>query len=124
MRHTGTVLVVEDDELLSELLHAGLRSAGYTVLDAADRDTAAELLAARPEIQVMVCDITMPGECSGAELMQRAKSREPAVRVVGISGYPADRVPDNQANSADEFLGKPFALSMLADCVCRQLKKR
>ncbi len=83
---TPRVLVVEDEILLRLDLAEELRAHGYAVIEAASADEAREILAARPEVDVVLTDVQMPGTMDGVALARLIGERWPAVKVVVISG--------------------------------------
>jgi len=114
-----TVLLVDDDPLLRELLEQALVGAGHTVLTAADGVQA--LAIARTEgcrIALVVTDILMP-EMDGLELASRLAELDPAPPVLFISGLGSavlDRIPG-------PLLEKPFRPDQLLNTVERMLKE-
>jgi PAS domain S-box-containing protein len=115
-----TVLLVEDDSTLRELLAELLRSAGYDVLEAIDSDMGLRLAGHTPSLQVLVTDMVMPGR-SGAELARLLRALHPDLRLVLMSGYSES---DEGATAAMElgalFLRKPFSNKILLQGI-RQL---
>ena len=105
-----TLLLVEDEATVRELVHELLVREGYTVLEAADGVAALAVAARHPgPIHMLVTDVVMPG-MSGGELASRFLRERPGVRVLYISGYSDDaivRAGISQADSA--FLQKPFS---------------
>ncbi len=88
----ATVLIVEDNEMVRELLVSGLAGDGATVLAADNPAQALRLLEEYPDsVDIMVTDVVMPG-MSGRTLADRVKAERPALQVVFMSGYTADVV--------------------------------
>jgi two-component system cell cycle sensor histidine kinase/response regulator CckA len=117
-RGSETVLVVEDEDGVRELMQAWLESHGYRVLTAGN---GVEALRACEDfagpIDLVVADIVMPA-MGGPALVRRLKPTRPGLKVMFISGY-ADGTPGDR-DLLDEptmFLQKPFALSALVDKV-------
>jgi two-component system cell cycle sensor histidine kinase/response regulator CckA len=112
------VLLVEDEDAVRKLGEKALSSAGFTVLSAPDGEAALAALddAGRP-IDVLVSDVVMPG-IDGPTLVRMVRERDPAVRVVLISGY-ADAALGNQFELGEQirFLPKPFAVADLLSTV-------
>jgi two-component system, cell cycle sensor histidine kinase and response regulator CckA len=82
-----TLLLVEDEAAVRELLAEALRNQGYRVLRAADGEEALE--AARRiegDLHLLVTDVIMPG-MSGQMLAQRLAAERPGLRVLFVSGY-------------------------------------
>ena len=105
-----TILAVEDEPALRELVQVVLESAGYRVLLAADGRSALALFEEHgDEIDLLLTDMVMPGGITGGELAAQLKTRKPGLPVVFTSGYSADLMGDS-APRADEidFLQKPY----------------
>jgi CheY-like chemotaxis protein len=105
---TATVLLVEDDDAVRQFAEEVLREAGHLVLAAADSNEALEL-ASRDTVRVdvLVTDVVMPG-LNGIELADRLERSMPWLRVLFMSGYPADIDVTTSANGRRQFIGKPF----------------
>jgi signal transduction histidine kinase/ActR/RegA family two-component response regulator len=104
-----TVLLVEDNDMVREMLVQGLTDDGATVLPAANADAALRLLAAdaRP-IDFLLTDVMMPG-MNGRQLADRVRAERPGVRVVFMSGYAPDEVlRQNVLDDRVAFVQKPF----------------
>lgn len=104
-----TVLLVEDDHSVRNLLATALEHQGYRVLTATHGGEALALAAAFPTtIHLLITDVVMP-EMSGPDLATRLRAVRPEVRVVFISGYTDDALSThNIAELGDSFLQKPF----------------
>ncbi|MDB5406679.1 MAG: sensory box protein [Rhodospirillales bacterium] len=114
------ILFVEDDDDIREMALAFLRTAGFRVHDAADGEAALALLAAEPP-DLLITDLVMPGRIDGFELARRAIARQPALKVLYVSGYP-ERIRQNEGLVArGELLKKPFRLTALQQAVEHQL---
>jgi PAS domain S-box-containing protein len=88
----ATILLVEDDAAVRMLIARTLRSRGYAVLEASSGPAALEIAADPPmAIDVLLTDIVMPG-MNGRELAERLITKQPALRVMFTSGYPADAI--------------------------------
>ena len=109
-----TVLLVEDERALRDLLREVLADNGYSVLVARDGQEALRLAAAYTgAIQVMVTDIVMPN-LSGPEVADFVTLARPEMKVLFISGYSDETVARNaSAGPGRDFLGKPFGLESL-----------
>jgi|GEM_PF-871682 len=110
-----SVLLAEDEDVVLSMGVEILEGLGYAVL-AADSPAAALRLAGEYDgpIDLLITDIIMPG-MNGRELAERVQALRPAIKVLYISGYPADYISD-RAVLADgvHFLQKPFSLRSLA----------
>jgi PAS domain S-box-containing protein len=111
-----TVLVVEDNEMVREMVREMLVGYGYTVLTAADASRAIEVVSGhRGHINLLVSDVVMPG-MSGPELFEQLVVRIPDLRVVYISGYPMN--PSIRGGTLEEevnYLEKPFTAEALLE---------
>ena len=114
----GTVLVVEDDELVRRSLNDILAGKGYRVLQA--RNTReAELVGRTHEgaIDLVLTDLVLPG-LSGPELVEKLRADRPGMQVLYISGYREDddRVR-RLVDAGKAFFPKPFTASAIAEKV-------
>ena len=112
---TETVLLVEDEGALRELVHECLVAFGYAVLEAGSPAVALEL-AERHDgpIHLLVTDVVMPG-MGGAELARRVTALRPGAKVLFVSGYTDDAVVrEGVAADSLTFLQKPFTADALA----------
>ena len=108
----NTVLVVEDEPTVRDLVERYLRTAGYDVLVASDPLNALELARTRT-IDLLVTDVVMP-VMGGDVLAQRLRELQPTVRVLYISGYPDDaRTEGVPRVSNSVLLPKPFTPQVL-----------
>ena len=108
-RGTGTVLVVEDEQMLRGLVRSVLEKFGYRVLDAPDAEQALSLIEdTAASIDLLITDVVMPG-MSGPELARQALRLRPTLRVLYMSGYTDDVVLQHgMLESTASFIGKPF----------------
>jgi len=110
-----TVLVVEDQEALRQLLARLLTAAGYRVLTAANGVEALRASAAHDgAVHLVLTDVVMP-EMGGLELTASLRARHPGLRVLFMSGYTEEAVARHGVlDPARNFLGKPFTAADLA----------
>ncbi len=104
-----TILVVEDEEALRNLLTELLQSYGYTVLQAEDGISGLETFTRhRGEIKAVITDMGLP-RMSGQDLFTRIRSIDPSARVVLASGYLDPELKSHLFNlGAKAFLQKPY----------------
>jgi two-component system OmpR family response regulator len=110
--HGVRILVVDDEEYITDLIAVGLRFVGFDVDTAADgRDALAKIVATRPDLVVL--DISMPG-LDGREVVRRLRRDGVATPVVFLTARdaPADRVKGLHLG-ADDYVTKPFGLEEL-----------
>jgi CheY-like chemotaxis protein len=111
-----TVLVVEDDTLISELIQRVLKEAGYNIVQATNgREAMNLLLEYTGPLDLVLTDIVMP-EMSGRELVRHLKVRWSHLKVMCMSGYTDQTVQRHGIlEQCDHFLQKPFTPSMLLE---------
>jgi len=113
-----TVLVVEDDAAVREIVTQFLRGAAYHVLEARDSEEGMALVRKDPRvIDLLVTDIVLPG-VSGPELAGQIRVFAPQMRTLFISGYPSDSVGGPKS---PVFLAKPFSRAAFLQAVRRAL---
>jgi PAS domain S-box-containing protein len=119
---TETVLVVEDQDGIRDIVRESLRRNGYNVLIAVDGNQALEMANAYPDpIHLLVTDLVMPN-IGGRELAQRLTPLRPGMKVLFMSGYSEHSALDIEAaGHAATILQKPFSLDALARNVRRVL---
>lgn len=107
-RATETVLIVEDEAAVRNLVRAVLERKGYAVLVAPDGAAALELVEKHAGvIDVLLTDVVMPG-MSGCDLAVLVTARRPKVKVIFMSGYTAGITTKLGAEGGPAFLSKPF----------------
>jgi CheY-like chemotaxis protein len=110
-----TILLVEDEDSVRQLVRETLESRGYRVLEAANGNAGLALAANHPEpIHLIITDVVMPG-LSGHELALQLIVARPGIKVLYLSGYAQDAFPSTTAvESPKPFLQKPFTLQSLS----------
>jgi two-component system cell cycle sensor histidine kinase/response regulator CckA len=121
----GTILLVEDEEGLRALNARGLRSRGYTVVEAENGVEAMEVLDEQGgAIDLVVSDVVMP-EMDGPTLLRAMREKNPDIKFIFVSGYAEDAfeksLPEGQQF---DFLPKPFTLSQLVAAVKETMTKQ
>src|SRR5262245_6764853 len=111
----GTVLLVEDEDLVRALAKRVLESRGYRVFATPSAAEALDLHARAPEpVDLVVTDVVMPG-LGGRQLAERLRARQPGLRVLFMSGYTTDEVLRQGIQEEEEhFIQKPFTPDGLA----------
>jgi len=118
-----TVLLVEDEESVRELVRVTLTSRGYKVLEAADGEAGLRLAEeTKGPIDILVTDVVMPG-IGGRELAKKLTALRPGISVLFLSGYTEDAIVTQGAlKPGTAFLQKPFTLQNLAKKVREVLR--
>ncbi len=113
-----TVLLVEDDEKVREMATRVLEGFGYTVLTAPDGQRGLDTFRRhRATVDLLITDVVMP-RMSGPDLVEKARSLRPDVKVLYVSGYTASERPRAlRQTTTQPFLAKPFTASRLAQKV-------
>ena len=100
-----TILVVDDQDVVRDVIRLTLEDAGYTVIEAASPMRALELARVDANIDLLVTDVVMP-EMDAFELADRISSKLPGVRILYTSGY-------TDAAAEGPFIQKPFTPAQL-----------
>jgi PAS domain S-box-containing protein len=111
------ILLVEDDEEVREAMQGALAEAGHRVYTAAEGEAALAILANGEALDLMLCDVALPGRMNGLEIAAAARRHRPGLRIVLASGYGADALGDTELGEAFEVLAKPFSQAELLHCV-------
>jgi two-component system, cell cycle sensor histidine kinase and response regulator CckA len=113
--NSETVLVVEDEPSLREMIVTILERFGFKPIQAATADEAEDIVAARAdEVDLVVTDVMLRGE-GGHELAETLQVIKPGLRTVFISGHSLESLADRDIIvPADAFLEKPFTPAQLA----------
>jgi two-component system cell cycle sensor histidine kinase/response regulator CckA len=115
----GTILLVEDEDGLRSLNARGLRSRGYSVIEASNGVEAMEALEQKNgAVDLVVSDVVMP-EMDGPTLLKAMRERNPDLKIIFVSGYAEDAFDKSVLRDDEQFafLPKPFALSALVEKV-------
>lgn len=110
-----TVLLVEDEDSVRQLVRDTLESKGYGVLSADCGEDGIEIASRhRGTIHLVITDVVMPG-MGGRELVKQLRQARPQTKVLYLSGYTEDTVAsDGSIESGTAFLQKPFSLQHLS----------
>ena len=107
------VLVVDDDDDVRALSVEMLRTLGHRVMEAADGPAALTLLAANPQVDLMVVDYVMP-RMNGGEVARRATEMRPGLPMVFVSGYAERSALEEWTARGYRLVAKPFTMPQLA----------
>jgi two-component system cell cycle sensor histidine kinase/response regulator CckA len=120
-----TVLVVEDDPPVRNVVRRSLERSGYHVIEATDGEEGLSLAAAHgAEIGAVITDMMMPG-MGGLAFAEALRASHPALGVVCISGYSENHL--NGANLLDSrhvFVQKPFSIDELLDAIAKVIPQQ
>jgi len=109
-----TVLVVEDEPVIRNLIIEVLQDLGYRALEASDGPAGLKVLQSRQRIDLLVTDVGLPG-INGRQLADAARETRPDLKVLFITGYAENATLANGfLDPGMEIFTKPFAVEALA----------
>lgn len=111
-RGRGTILLVDDEEVVRTIAEMALTSSGYSVISATSAEEAVQVYShRRNEIDLVMLDLIMPG-MGGREGLFRLMRINPQVKIIICSGYGICQLKDDVLNAgAKAFLDKPYTIS-------------
>lgn len=113
-----TILVIEDDPEVRNLAEMMLGNLGYRVICAADANIARQTVESSSGINLILSDVILPGGTSGPEFADELRTSHPEMKVLFMSGYPAEAAKRKGFLDADSMLlNKPFRIAQLAKAV-------
>jgi CheY-like chemotaxis protein len=110
-----TILVVEDEPLLSLNISEALRDKGYEAIAVTNADDAIKVLESRDDIHTIFTDINMPGSMDGLKLAAAVRDRWPPVNIIVTTGMKAPRRDEMPASSL--FIAKPYRNTEVIEAV-------
>ncbi len=117
----GTILLVDDEELVRTSVRMFLEQYGLKVVDCADAVEALRIGSElKDEVALLITDFVMP-KMTGSELAESLLSHRPELPIIFMSGYAAGEVGHERFKGA-RFLQKPFTRSKLAETVCKGME--
>ena len=112
------ILIAEDEDEVRKVLETTLRRLGHTVESAPDGDTAFAIFRARPEFDLLLSDIVMPGTLQGTGLARAVHKINASLPVVFMSGYANDSANTVATLRPDDLrLTKPVSRAQLIDAI-------
>jgi CheY-like chemotaxis protein len=121
-----TILVVEDEEALRELLREILEGQGYRVLEAENGVQALSVWEANDKkLDLLLSDVVMPEGISGRDLAEKLQNADPHLAVILTSGYSQDMIEREKGlDGRIKFFSKPYHPAQLAQAVRESLDAR
>lgn len=119
IRHgTGTILVIDDEEIIRKVSEELLTMCGFKVICAEDGYAGIKLFREKPdEIKLVLLDVIMPG-ISGLETYREIKAVKSDVKVLLTSGFRNDeKIQEGMEQGINGFIQKPFTLTRLSDAI-------
>jgi PAS domain S-box-containing protein len=124
LKQTGgkeTLLVVDDEQDVLDIMQGSLESHGYKVFATSDSAVAMDIYRRIfNEVALVISDIVMPG-IDGMELIRQIKTINPEVKILAVSGYSRYVAEKGEIKEIDGFLQKPFESYNLLSVVRRIL---
>jgi PAS domain S-box-containing protein len=119
---TETILVVEDEDEIRDMVREYLERKGYTVVAANNgRDALQVAQRYKGSIHLLLTDVVMP-QVGGHELAQQIKGMRPRIKILFTSGYPEHATLDEKiADQSAVLLQKPYPLNTLASQIRKML---
>ena len=111
---SGTILVVEDEDMVRAVAERALTRQGYTVITAENGEAALELIADSPELDLLVSDVVMPS-MDGPTMAGHIRKRYPDLPILFMSGYAEEQLRKSIDIDNVAFLPKPFSVQQLAE---------
>ena len=111
---SGTILLVEDEDMVRAIAERALTRQGYTVLSADHGEAALELLETAGRPSLIVSDVMMP-VMDGPTLARAARQRYPDIPILFMSGYAEEQLRRSIDLDRVAFLPKPFSVQQLAE---------
>lgn len=119
-----SVLVVEDNASLRELLTDWLRRSGFAVTVTESATNAWEMLQEQGQgFDLLLTDVMLPGGMDGMELVRRVRGSYPELAILLTTGYTTEAMPDEFDDGPGEFLPKPFTLDALSAAIRRLMNR-
>ena len=113
---SGTILLVEDEDVVRAVAERALVRAGYTLVTAIDGEDGLRKFAEHRDIDLVITDVMMP-EMDGPTMAARIREERGDLPVLFMSGYAEEQLRKSIALANVGFLPKPFAIAQLIDAV-------
>jgi len=118
---TPSILVVDDELLIRDLLYDFFQQQGWTIAVAESGERALEILRSR-KIDLLLTDIKMP-QMDGLALTQQVRSLYPQLPVVLMTGYPSvETAVEGLKAKVEDYIIKPFNINKLFKVLKSQLE--
>ena len=121
----GTILVMDDEDFMRDILKKMLQSMGYTVVTVKNGTEAVKMVSQESGINSMkaaILDLTVPGEMGGQQAADLIKSIRPTLPLFAASGFSEDPIMSNPKDYGfTDSIRKPFQLWELAQLLARNI---
>jgi two-component system cell cycle sensor histidine kinase/response regulator CckA len=117
---TGTLLIVEDEDMVRAVAERALVRAGYTVVTAAQGEEGLERFGAMDKVDLVISDVVMP-VMDGPAMVRAMRAKRPDLPVLFMSGYAEEQLRQSIDIDHVAFLPKPFSVAQLAEATSAAL---
>ena len=111
---TGTILLVEDEDMVRSVAERALTRQGYTVITANDGEQGLARMAQAEKVDLLISDVVMPG-MDGPAMVRAIRANNPNIPVLFMSGYAEEQLRKSIDIENVAFLPKPFSVNQLAE---------
>ncbi|HEX7858591.1 MAG TPA: ATP-binding protein [Sphingobium sp.] len=111
---TGTILLVEDEDMVRNVAERALTRQGYSVTVASDGEQGLARLAEMSHVDLLISDVVMPG-MDGPAMVRAARRNHPDLPVLFMSGYAEEQLRKSIDIANVSFLPKPFSVAQIAE---------
>ncbi len=111
---TGTILLVEDEDMVRAVAERALTRQGYTVMTAENGEAALDLLNRNGRPDLLISDVVMP-TMDGPTMVRHVRDRYPDLPIIFMSGYAEEQLRKSIDLDNVAFLPKPFSVQQLAE---------
>ena len=111
---TGTILLVEDEDMVRAVAERALTRQGYTVLTAENGEVALEVLEQHGRPDLLISDVVMP-QMDGPTMVRHVREKYPDLPILFMSGYAEEHLRKSIDLDNVSFLPKPFSVQELAE---------
>lgn len=116
-RRSASVLIVEDEETVRQMTQDMLEESGYATMVAATPEEALAISADKQRhIDLLLTDVIMPG-MNGRELSRHIRLSRPGIKVLFMSGYASDILPEEGEAAGLHRIKKPFSMRTLLQSI-------
>ncbi len=121
----ATILVIDDEEKLTTIIHRALEREGHHVLVANDAETALTIIKSQNQLEIIFCDLKLPGDINGIDILDEARRYQKTADFIIITAYATVQTAvDSMKKGAFDYLIKPVPLEELKLMVKRLLDTR
>jgi len=118
------VLVIEDEAAVRRLQVRFLEALGLRAIEAPDGVAGLQLLAAHPDVDLILTDMVLPNGISGMEVASRALEQRPQLKIIFMSGYSRHAMSMPDELRGIPILSKPFSRTQLSESLARVFGQR